>query len=200
MTAASAASAAAPRRPVAMSRPTSSRSAVGPSTTATISPRYMTATRSDSSRTSSSSADTSRMAAPASRLAMTWRWMNSMLPTSRPRVGWSRIRVVSLRLNSRATTAFCWLPPDSVPAVTVADGVRMSYSAMACLAQACDRRVVADDARASRAPRRTGSGSGCPRAGTRAPGRSDGGRRARTTSRPAAAPGVRGASRHCRRW
>ena len=89
--AASAASAAAPRRPVAMSRPTSSRSAVGPSTTATISPRYITATRSDSSRTSSSSADTSRMAAPASRLAMTWRWMNSMLPTSRPRVGWSRI-------------------------------------------------------------------------------------------------------------
>ena len=27
---------------------------------------------------------------PASRLAMVWLWMNSMLPTSRPRVGWSR--------------------------------------------------------------------------------------------------------------
>ncbi len=64
VTAASASSAAAPRRPVAISRPISSRSAVGPSTTATISPRYMTATRSDSSRTSSSSAETSRIAAP----------------------------------------------------------------------------------------------------------------------------------------
>ena len=49
----------------------------------------MTAIRSDSSRTSSSSAETSRMAVPASRLAIVWRWMNSMLPTSRPRVGWS---------------------------------------------------------------------------------------------------------------
>ena len=58
------------RRPVAMSRPISSRSAVGPSTSATISPRYITPIRSDSSRTSSSSAETSRIAAPSSRLAM----------------------------------------------------------------------------------------------------------------------------------
>ena len=74
----------------------------------------MTAIRSDISSTSSSSAETSSTAVPASRLAMTWRWMNSMLPTSRPRVGWSRTRSFSGRSNSRATTTFCWLPPDRV--------------------------------------------------------------------------------------
>ena len=107
------------RPPVAISRPTSFLSAVRPSRIATISPRYMTAIRSDSSRISSSSADTSRIAVPASRLAIAWRWMNSMLPTSRPRVGWSRTSRRRSRSNSRATTTFCWLPPDSVPAFDV---------------------------------------------------------------------------------
>ena len=46
--------------------------------------------------------------------AIAWRWMNSMLPTSRPRVGWSRTRSLRSPSNSRATTTFCWLPPDSV--------------------------------------------------------------------------------------
>ena len=59
-------------------------------TSPTSSPRYITPIRSDSSRTSSSSAETSSTACPASRFAIAWRWMNSMLPTSRPRVGWSR--------------------------------------------------------------------------------------------------------------
>ena len=63
-------SAGSPCPPVAMSRPTSSRFAVRPSTTATMRPRYMTPMRSDSSRTSSSSAETSRTAVPASRLAI----------------------------------------------------------------------------------------------------------------------------------
>ena len=40
--------------------------------------------------------------------------MNSMLPTSRPRVGWSRMSSRRSRPNSRPTTTFCWLPPDSV--------------------------------------------------------------------------------------
>ena len=42
-----------------------------------------------------------------------------MLPTSRPRVGWSRTSRRRSPSNSRATTIFCWLPPDSVPARTV---------------------------------------------------------------------------------
>ena len=65
----------------------------------TIRPRYMTAIRSDSSRTSSSSAETSRTAVPASRFAIAWRWMNSMLPTSRPRVGWSRMSSFSVAVE-----------------------------------------------------------------------------------------------------
>ena len=76
-------------------------SAVRPSSVATSSPRYITAIRSDSSRTSSSSAETSRIAAPASRISIARRWMNSMLPTSRPRVGWSR----TSSLGSRAELA-----------------------------------------------------------------------------------------------
>ena len=51
---------------------------------------------------------------PASRFAIACRWMNSMLPTSRPRVGWSRTSSLRSRPNSRATTTFCWLPPESV--------------------------------------------------------------------------------------
>ena len=72
---------------LAINSPISFLSAVRPSKMPTILPRYMTAIRSESSRTSSSSADTSRMAVPASRLAIACLWMNSMLPTSRPRVG-----------------------------------------------------------------------------------------------------------------
>ena len=53
-----------------------------------------------------------------------------MLPTSRPRVGWSRMSSFSARSNSRATTSFCWLPPDSVPADTLGEGARTSYFAM----------------------------------------------------------------------
>ena len=106
--------------------------------------------------TSSSSADTSRIAALPSRFEITWRWMNSMLPTSRPRVGWSRMSAVRSRLNSRATIAFCWLPPDSVPAVTVGDGVRMSYCSIARFAALADRAVVPERRRGRRAPRRIG--------------------------------------------
>src|SRR5436190_1221715 len=89
----------------------------------------MTAIRSDSSRTSSSSAEISSTAVPASRLATTCRWMNSMLPTSRPRVGWSSTSSLRSRANSRAMTTFCWFPPDSVPALASADGVRTSEAA-----------------------------------------------------------------------
>src|SRR4029078_3322584 len=38
--------------------------------------------------------------------------------------------------NSRATTAFCWFPPDSVDAGTSSEGVRMSKVAIASRPQA----------------------------------------------------------------
>jgi hypothetical protein len=63
-------------------------------------------------------------------------WMNSIEPTSMPRVGWSAMSRTSSRLNSRATMTFCWLPPDRVEVGTAPDGVRMSYWGMSSAARA----------------------------------------------------------------
>ena len=86
------------------------------------------------------------MAVPASRLAIAWRWMNSMLPTSRPRVGWSRTSRLRSRANSRATTTFCWLPPDSVAARDLGGGRPDIEFLDALLGRLADRGVVAQDA------------------------------------------------------
>ena len=83
---------------------------------------------------------------PASRLAIAWRWMNSMLPTSRPRVGWSRTSSRRSRANSRAMTTFCWLPPDSVDALASADGVRMSNALIRSSAVSSIAGIVAQQA------------------------------------------------------
>ena len=104
---------------------------------------------------------------PASRLAMTWRWMNSMLPTSRPRVGWSRIEdgelAAELAGDDRLLLVAAGQRAGGAPS---ADGVRMSYSAMACLAHAWIAASLRSDAARVRRLRRTGSGRGCPRAGS----------------------------------
>ena len=42
-----------------------------------------------------------------------------MAPTSTPRVGWLAISTDSGRDSSRASTTFCWLPPDSEDVVAV---------------------------------------------------------------------------------
>ena len=57
-------------------------------------------------------------------------WMNSIEPTSTPRVGCDAISTLSGRENSRATTTFCWLPPDSDATGASADSVRMSNSSI----------------------------------------------------------------------
>ena len=84
--------------------------------TATIAPRYMTADPVGQLEDLVELGRDQEEAVPASRLAIAWRWMNSTLPTSRPRVGWSSTSRRRSRSNSRATMTFCWLPPDSVPA------------------------------------------------------------------------------------
>ena len=66
---------------------------------------------------SSSSAETSRIALPASRMATSRRWMNSMAPTSTPRVGWPTSRTRGSRSISRASTSFCWLPPEKAAVI-----------------------------------------------------------------------------------
>ena len=54
--------------------------------------------------------------------------MYSIEPTSRPRVGCAARTSFTGTENSRATTTFCWLPPESEPACVSIDGVRMSKS------------------------------------------------------------------------
>ena len=76
-------------------------------------PRYITAIRSASATTSSSSVETITTAVPRSRSSTSRRCRNSIAPTSTPRVGWLAISADSGRDSSRASTTFCWLPPDS---------------------------------------------------------------------------------------
>ena len=57
------------------------------------------------------------------------RWMNSIDPTSSPRVGWATTSSFGSPVSSRAMITFCWLPPDSVEAATSGLGVRTSKRA-----------------------------------------------------------------------
>ncbi len=110
-----------------MSRPSFSGVASSGSRMSTIRPWYMTAIRSASARTSSSSVLTMSTAAPSSRFSTIRRWMYSIEPTSRPRVGCAATRSLIGRENSRATITFCWFPPDRFPTSLKIVGVRMSY-------------------------------------------------------------------------
>ena len=159
-------------------------SAVRPSTTATSRPRYMTPIRSESSRTSSSSAETRSTAVPASRLAIIWRWMNSMLPTSRPRVGWSRTsepQVAARTRGRRRPSAGC--RPTASPAATSADGVRMSNSLDGLDGPRVDRSVVTHEAAAEGGCVVVGEDEVVRQREATAPGRTGDGRPARRTRR-----------------
>ena len=105
-----------------------------------IRPRYITAIRSARPITSSSSLETTMTAVPMSRSLITRLWMNSIDPTSTPRVGCAAMKSFSGRDSSRATITFCWLPPDRVPTGVSAEEVRMSN---------CSIRSFADFAMAS---------------------------------------------------
>jgi hypothetical protein len=81
---------------------------------------------SESPMSSSRSAEMSSTASPSRRA---WRMMSQMLawaPTSTPRVGWAATSTLGSWLISRPTMSFCWLPPESEPALTKMEGVRTS--------------------------------------------------------------------------
>ena len=65
-----------------------------------------------------------------------------MEPTSSPRVGWATTSRRSGRLSSRASTTFCWLPPESVLAGAWTPEVRTSNSSTRCARVLRDRRAV----------------------------------------------------------
>ena len=91
-------------------------------------PSKMTRIRSESERISSSSSETSRMPRPSSRSSTSRRCTNSIAPTSRPRVGCAAISTFGLRSISRASTTFCWLPPERPPARVCGPPPRTSNS------------------------------------------------------------------------
>ena len=91
-----------------------------------ISPSYIVMMRSDRRNTSSRSAEHSRIAQPALRFSMMREWMNSIAPTSTPRVGWAITSTGVSNENSRAMTTFCMLPPDIEPTVVSTPAPRIS--------------------------------------------------------------------------
>ena len=107
------------------------------------------------------------------------RWMYSIEPTSRPRVGWLAISSLIGRENSRATMTFCWLPPESVPAGCSTDGVRTSKSSTRSSAASRTAPVVADDPAGERRLVVRVRAPGCRRRRSRPPGRRAAGPRGR---------------------
>ena len=78
--------------------------------------------------TSLRSADTSSTAAPARESSTSFLRMNSVAPTSMPRVGWSAMMSTGSEENSRATTTFWMLPPESIFTCCWGDLQRTWYS------------------------------------------------------------------------
>ena len=143
----------------------------------------MTRMRSESERISSSSSETRKTARPLSRCSTSLRCTNSIAPTSRPRVGWAAIRTFGLPSISRASTTFCWLPPESAEAGVVGVPPRTSNSRRS-------RRARSSIVPSLRKPLREFGG-----AGSRA---ARGSRSARTAARARAGGGPPGCGR-CRR-
>src|SRR5690606_8757789 len=77
-------------------------------------PLETTSTRSDNPMTSVISLDTSTTASPASASSRISSYSWARAPTSTPRVGSSSSSTLHSRSSHRASTTFCWLPPESV--------------------------------------------------------------------------------------
>ena len=95
----------------------------------TTRPSATTAMRSQTERSSCNSEETITMVMPFSRFSLTRVSSTRLLaPISMPRVGSDTNRNLGFMASARATHTFCWLPPDSVPAVWAGDVQRMSNS------------------------------------------------------------------------
>ena len=60
--------------------------------------------------------------------------MPSLAPMSTPRVGWSSKMMSEPPLRHLAITTFCWLPPESLPALACTDGALIARRAIHCAA------------------------------------------------------------------
>ena len=134
--------------------------------------------RSESVKISSSSAETRRTAVPSSRISTMRRWMNSMEPTSRPRVGCATRSTLTSPVSSRAMITFCWFPPESVWTPGAMPEARTSKRRISSRRLLLDRAVAGGSAGG-----RTAAGSRCSAPGCR---------RWRTGRRRRACSGLRG--------
>ena len=90
---------------------------------------------------------------PSSRIRIAWRWMNSMLPTSRPRVGWSRMRSFSAPVELARDDKLLLVPTGQRAgrhARPTASGRRTLAMPVVC--RLLDRAEVAQDAAGERRP------------------------------------------------
>src|SRR4051794_8524774 len=110
--------AAASTRPVA-ARMMRSSSASARGISPVIRPSCITRTRSAMPSTSGSSEEIIRTAIPWPARSLSSRWTSLLVPTSMPRVGSSTIRTLGSVDSHLASTTFCWLPPDSVPTLSL---------------------------------------------------------------------------------
>ena len=86
--------------------------------------------RSDTFISSSRSLEISSTAQPSLAASRMRFWMLSAEAMSTPRVGYAATSIRQPRDSSRATTIFCWLPPESVPTTTEPSAAAMLYSEM----------------------------------------------------------------------
>src|SRR3954471_10292746 len=116
----------------------SSNSSAGAS--CTTRPSRSTRTRSARPSTSGTSLETRRTPTPESASRRTTAYSSERAPTSTPRVGSSSISTLVEPSSQRASTTFCWLPPDRVRTSLPASAGRTSRSPIARAASAVSRR------------------------------------------------------------
>src|SRR5450830_515916 len=129
----------------AIQRPSSARSALAASVACTMAPSVITRMRSDNSSNSSRSSLTSRIAVPSARACNSRAWMSATEAKSRPNTGLATISTFTASSclvespSSRASTARCTLPPESVPMARSGSGgltLKAAIKACACLRMA----------------------------------------------------------------
>ena len=172
------------RRSPSAGRPRSCRPS-GRRRSPTSSPRYMTAIRSDISRTSSSSAETSRIGragvALRDRLAVD-ELDAADVEAARRLVEDEQLQVAVELAGDDDLLLVAARQRAGADARPTASGCRTPRCARS--AAACDRRVVAQDPARDTAAGSSWSGRGCRRSRTAGPGRTGGGRPGRRRRRP----------------
>ena len=84
-----------------------------PRSSATFRPSRSTTTRELPSTSSSSSDEIISTPSPVPASSLISAWISALAPMSMPRVGSSRMSSAGFMHSQRASSTFCWLPPDS---------------------------------------------------------------------------------------